>query len=258
MISRTGLLCLRAGARPSVQGAAAGRMGLLGARGVATKKEDVVKHLKKAGIISDVIPSLEPTVQLSARFLSSGEEAAFGNSIVPVDAQGKPAIELLPFPGEDGIAKELQGKTAFVVMTDPDAPSHDNPEWAEFCHWIHKIQLPTRKEGGEVIHNAGKQTSEEIVPYASPAPPKDTGKHRYVLLVLEGGKDGKDVKGPSEDQRKKWGNEKAGTSVQKWAEENGLTPIGANYFYAEAQKEQSVDEINHDKRGLAAGSGYGG
>ena len=61
-------------------------------------------------------------MQLSARFLSSGEEAAFGNSIVPVDAQGKPAIELLPFPGEDGIAKELQGKTAFVVMTDPDAP----------------------------------------------------------------------------------------------------------------------------------------
>ena len=106
------------------------------------------------------------------------------------------------------------------------ANSHDNPEWAEFCHWIHKIQLPTRKEGGEVIHNAGKQTSEEIVPYASPAPPKDTGKHRYVLLVLEGGKDGKDVKGPSEDQRKKWGNEKAGTGVQKWAEENGLTPIG--------------------------------
>ena len=95
-------------------------------RGVATKKEDVIKYLDKNGIFSDVISKFEPKVQLQARFLSSGEEASFGNTISPVEAQGRPAIEILPFPGEDAIPSHLSGKTAYVVLTDPDAPSKEN------------------------------------------------------------------------------------------------------------------------------------
>ena len=95
-------------------------------RGVATKKDDVIKYLEKNEFFKDVIPKFEPLVQLQARFLSSGEEASFGNTIPPVEAQGRPAIEILPFPGEDGMQKEISGKTAFVVMTDPDAPTRKN------------------------------------------------------------------------------------------------------------------------------------
>lgn len=55
-----------------------------------------------------------------------------------------------------------------------------------------------------------------------PAPPKDTGKHRYVLLLLEG--EGHDAEAPSD--RKKWGNSDPRTGVKQWAAKHGLKPIG--------------------------------
>jgi len=222
-------------------------------RNVSTKQEDVVKYLKKSGIFSDVLPEFTPKVQLHARFLSSGEEAAFGNNMAPVDAQGKPNIEILPFPKEDGLPSDLMGKQAFVVMTDPDAPSRENPEWSEFCHWVASVKLPTSKDGGEVVHNG--EHFKELIEYAGPAPPQDTGKHRYLLLLLQG--DAKNAEAPSE--RKKWGNSEQRTGVKQWAEKNGLKPIAANFFYSEAKPEQTVDDIHDSERGLgASGPGYGG
>jgi len=229
-------------------------------RGVATRKEDVLKYLTKNELISDAsLDNFDPKVQLNARFLSSGEEAAFGNTLTPVDAQGKPSIEILSFPQEDGIPSSIQGKTGYIVMTDLDAPSRDNPEWSEFCHWIAQVQLPTTKEGGEIVHNAKEGTFKEITEYAGPAPPEKSGPHRYLLLLLQGGEGNKGVSGPSKDDRKKWGDSEQRTGVAKWAKDNGLTPIGANFFFSEYKKEQTVDDIHDDKRGLGkSGAGYGG
>lgn len=201
----------------------------------------------------------DPQVQLNARFLSSGEETAFGNTLTPVDAQGKPSIEVLPFPKEDAIPSSIQGKTGYIVMTDPDAPSRDNPEWSEFCHWVARVKLPSSKEGGEIVHNAKEGTFSEVVEYMGPAPPEGTGKHRYLLLLLQGGEEGKDVSGPGKDDRKKWGNSDQRTGVAKWAKDNGLTPIAANFFFSEYKQEQTVDDIHDEKRGLGkSGPGYGG
>lgn len=208
------------------------------------------------------LDSFDPLVQLNARFLSSGEEASFGNTLTPVDAQGKPSIEVLPFPKEDSIPSSLLGKTAYIVMTDPDAPSRENPEWAEFCHWIARVRLPSSKDGAEIVHNAKEGTFSEIVEYAGPAPPEGTGKHRYLLLLLQGaeGEGDKQVTGPSKDDRKKWGNADQRTGVARWAKDNGLTPIAANFFFSEHnKKEQTVDDIHDEERGLGkSGPGYGG
>jgi len=220
-----------------------------GRRGVATKKEDVVKYLEKHGLFSDVI-KFEPKCQLQARFLSSGDEVSFGNSITPLNGQGKPSVEISPFPGQDSLPSDLAGKTAYIVMTDPDAPSKDNPEWSEYAHWIAQVTLPNKTE--EVVHN---KDSKDVLEFAGPAPPEGTGPHRYLLLLLQGDKT--DAQAPSE--RKKWGNSEQRTGVKQWAEQNGLKPVAANFFLSEhTPSDDTLESVHDDTKGWAKGpSGYG-
>ena len=92
---------------------------------VATK-EEVIKYLEENEIFKDVVPYFEPKVQLRARFLASGEEANFGNIIYPSEAQTRPVIDILPFPGEERIPEDIAGRVAYIVGTDPDAPTREN------------------------------------------------------------------------------------------------------------------------------------
>jgi phosphatidylethanolamine-binding protein (PEBP) family uncharacterized protein len=62
-----------------------------------------------------------------------------------------------------------------------------------------------------------------------PAPPKKMGLHRYVFVLLSG--DNSNLKAPSE--RKNWGTGKASYGVQDWADQQNLTVVSANFFYAQ-------------------------
>jgi hypothetical protein len=71
---------------------------------------------------------------------------------------------------------------------------------------------------------------DEVVSYKAPAPPKRTGRHRYVLLAFvpsNGTTDKLHLSKPS--GRKHWGydTDKGETKgVREWADENGLAPVG--------------------------------
>ncbi|KAI9713297.1 MAG: hypothetical protein M1812_006656 [Candelaria pacifica] len=73
----------------------------------------------------------------------------------------------------------------------------------------------------------------EVVEYMAPSPPPKTGKHRYVFLVFEpaDGKSATNLTVP--EDRKHWGTGKARHGVRQWASENGLVPVGANFFYSQ-------------------------
>jgi phosphatidylethanolamine-binding protein (PEBP) family uncharacterized protein len=79
----------------------------------------------------------------------------------------------------------------------------------------------------------GKKLTDNHIDKA-PGPPKDTGYHRYIFFLLEG--DNSNVTVP--DERKHWdmpGDGRRG--VHAWAEREGLSIIGANFFYAQWEKE---------------------
>jgi hypothetical protein len=61
----------------------------------------------------------------------------------------------------------------------------------------------------------------------APAPPRGTGPHRYVFLLLEG----VNTNLTKPEGRKRWGH-KNGFGVQGWAEDEGLVVVGGNFFYA--------------------------
>jgi len=53
-----------------------------------------------------------------------------------------------------------------LLMVDPDAPSHENPIYKYYLHWL-------------VIN-----TNMEIVKYMKPQPPIHSGIHRYVFMLF--------------------------------------------------------------------------
>ena len=72
---------------------------------------------------------------------------------------------------------------------------------------------------------------DELVKYMAPAPPKKTGKHRYIFVLLEP-KEGRGTSLKKPAKRPHWGYDKTGQGVMEWAEDNELQPVGTNFFIA--------------------------
>jgi len=192
---------------------------------LVTINQSVQEGLKKDGIIPDVIDDFTPNTLVQLKY-PCGKEVSLGASLKPSETQAEPEIQIVP-DGEDDA-------TYTLVLTDPDAPSREDPKWSEFCHWIiTDLKAPTPEAiaaaSEEVATFVKKDQGKTIVKYMGPAPPPKTGKHRYVFLLFKNG-----AKSPTEGpkERKMWGNDTPRTGVKQWAEKNGLTPVGANYFFA--------------------------
>ncbi|KAL8669674.1 MAG: hypothetical protein Q9168_005748 [Polycauliona sp. 1 TL-2023] len=160
----------------------------------------------------------------------------------------------------------LRSNTTYTLtLTDPDATSHADPIKAEMCHWIvtgftlqrddSAMHVPidfqtmasdlhfSDLESRDVLASGnGKPT--ELMSYYPPAPPPKTGYHRYVFVLLAPEADetttgvreeSAGLKKPKE--RPHWGYGKVGKGVRDWANDNGLVPVAANFFYAENKKQ---------------------
>ena len=144
--------------------------------------------------------------------------ADVGNTIKPSKVQKTPNIQLIDDLPE--LKRTLPQLT--LALTDPDARSRDNPDWSEMCHWI-ATGIPLTSEGEFDMTS----DYEEIVPYKAPAPPKKTGKHRYVFVAMtpkNGTHETLHLSTPADRQH--WGYGKVRMGVRQWAEENGLAVIG--------------------------------
>ncbi|KAL0465886.1 phosphatidylethanolamine-binding protein [Neurospora intermedia] len=209
---------------------------------------EVRKALKKAEIIPTVMDDFVPTLDLKVKW-SHGNKASLGNTLKPKDLQDPPSIRLKDLVASTTCLRRSH-TSLVVVITDPDAPSRDDPKWSEFCHWIAVGPLVTAdcpiSDEQTQIHGCCSSVSlgtlEDIVSYTPPAPPEKTGKHRYVILALA------PVNGTSEKlhlskpkERKRWGYDKPVNGkthgVREWAVENGLVPFAANFIYAQNKKQ---------------------
>lgn len=158
----------------------------------------------------------------------------------------------------------LRSDTTYALaLTDPDATSHADPKMAEMCHWLvtdltlgdsslePTIHLPlefrttaadlqfSELESLDIVSTSGKPT--ELMSYYPPAPPPKTGYHRYVFVLLAPKADSTDVRDAAglkkPKERPHWGYGKIGKGVRDWAEDNGMAPVGANFFYAKNKKQ---------------------
>ncbi|KAL2268977.1 hypothetical protein VTJ83DRAFT_3823 [Remersonia thermophila] len=243
--------------------------------------ETVRKKLKKAEIIPTVIDNFVPSISLHANW-SSHLRAELGNTIDPNKLHDEPSITLHDIPAslpsdkpvhptvtpsvahDDAKGKKSHSNTTYViVLTDPDAPTRDDPKFSEYCHWIAWGRAHHHHKHGHHHHGPQEPPCDpkdptpclpmplrelhEVVSYKAPTPPEKTGPHRYVLLAFvpsNGTTDDLRLSRPKERQR--WGYEVAGGArqgdgktkgVREWARENGLSPVGANFIYAQNRRQ---------------------
>lgn len=183
--------------------------------------------LKSSAIIPDVLDEFEPAYSLSIAYPKSHESVRLGNDIPVASVSSRPAFEFRAVSARGGTPGS-SNKTFTLILTDPDAKSRDNPKWSEMCHWIvTNLTAP-------VTDDVTFARQGELVEYLPPTPPPKTGKHRYVFVLLEG-HEGQALSAPKD--RKHWGYGKRRHGVRDWANENDLIVVGANFFYAEDEKQ---------------------
>ncbi|KAJ0118023.1 carboxypeptidase y inhibitor [Diaporthe amygdali] len=209
--------------------------------GSAEDLYQVKEELKKAEIIPSVIDDFLPSLLVGAEWPSS-KQAELGNTIKPKKLQDEPTITLTRPKSAAGPCSSVANITYTVTLTDPDAPSREDPKWSEMCHWIATGLATSDDEDSSCSSSLTLSLSDlkELMPYYPPGPPEKTGKHRYVLFVFapaNGTTDPLHLKKP--EDRRHWGYEFDGdrVGVRKWSRENGLVPVAANFVYSQNKKQ---------------------
>lgn len=173
-----------------------------------------IGRLIDAQVIPTVIDDFKPLIGIDASWNS--HSAKLGNTLDPEDLQSSPSIHFKHLKADSTLNLDA-GVTHVLALTDPDAPSRDNPKWSEFCHWL-ATSNPSDSSDLQL---------KDIVEYKPPGPPPKTGKHRYVFLVLvpaNGTTEKLHLAKPSD--RKHWGSDKEEHGVRQWADEHDLVPVG--------------------------------
>jgi hypothetical protein len=200
-------------------------------------------RLEKANIIPTVLDPFTPLLTLNVTWKKA--VADLGNSIKPKKAKKQPSIDLFDaVPSSSSFNKDDEGRPInalndkiqlTIALTDPDAPSREDPEWSQMAHWIATdVQLsPPADDASNTLTNGHKHKGDsstsltEILPYKAPGPPPKTGSHRYVFVVLaplNATTERLNLTVPA--SRKRWGFEGERAGLREWAGENGLGVVG--------------------------------
>ncbi|EDV90699.1 protein D2 [Drosophila grimshawi] len=171
----------------------------------AVESNSVEDSFKAHGVVPDVVPHA-PSQLLKVTY-ENGLVAKEGVVLTPTQVKSQPLVEWEAQPDE----------YYSLIMTDPDAPSRAEPKFREFKHWV-VVNIP----GNDVA------SGEVLADYVGSGPPKDTGLHRYVLLLYkQPGKlqfEGTRVSNKSRRSRPKF-------HVAKFAEHHQLGEVVAGTFY---------------------------
>ncbi|KAH8593330.1 phosphatidylethanolamine-binding protein [Bisporella sp. PMI_857] len=196
--------------------------------------------IQKAAIIPDIADELTPKCFLSPSYGNVLVE--YGTHFNTSDTKFQPSIFIT--------CPDYDPKGTTLVLTDPDAPSSEDPKWAEMCHWIAKVggvdlvdviecKFPVNSSTDVwrrlLQEKIGGRRVRVVIPIdKAPGPPqKNTGFHRYVFLLLDG--ENGNLKGPSDRQH--WGTGKVRHGVRDWAKKEGLKVIGANFFFEQNEEQ---------------------
>ena len=92
--------------------------------------------LRKADIIDDIVDDFLPKCFVAPIYDKGKKEypVVLGNTLKPSQTKESPSVKIY-CPN----LHETSGIT--IVLTDPDAPSRDDPKWSEMCHWIGIIPI---------------------------------------------------------------------------------------------------------------------
>lgn len=205
---------------------------------LVTISQSLDEAFAKHKIIPDVVDKFDTQGLLTIEY-SDKVQAALGNTLKVSETQEKPTIQFtlnsLGLEEEMLVAEEDRFT---LVLTDPDAPSNSDHKWSEYAHWV-VTDLPlntTGKDAESLSTIIDYSKGRELLSYIGPAPPEETGKHRYVFLLY---KQDPSAKFQPPSDRPNWGTGVPSSGVRDWIKKHGgkLQLLGVNFFYAQNEKQ---------------------
>jgi hypothetical protein len=119
--------------------------------------------LKKYNIVPDVLPSVSGDIE-AMKITYGDTNVSEGTELTPAQAHEQPKISW----------SNDANKFYTLFMTDPDAPSREEPSYREFIHWV-VTDIPGDDIKSGVV----------LLEYVGPAPPHASGLHRYCFFAYE-------------------------------------------------------------------------
>jgi len=172
-----------------------------------------IEALETHKVIPDVVDNIPFVLNVT---YPKNLTVEIGKVLTPTQVKDQPTIQW----------KAEENAFYTLCMTDPDAPSRENPKFREWHHWL-VGNIP----GSDVSKGEDLSKGEILSEYIGSGPPQDTGLHRYVfLLYKQPGKltfDEKRLTNRSGDNRGKF-------SIRNFAKKYNLgNPVAGNMYQAE-------------------------
>jgi hypothetical protein len=100
------------------------------------------QRLKQAGIIDEVIDDFMPKCFLVPFYGKKEIPVTLGNIFKQSKTKEKPSLKIY--------CPDIQNTPSLTIaLTDPDAPSRENPKWSEMCHWIGIVPILDQKQSSD-------------------------------------------------------------------------------------------------------------
>lgn len=165
------------------------------------------KLMEMHGILADVIPKAPR--QLAEVIYPDNVAVLPGMELSPTEVKDRPSVTW-----------DCHADTFHLLcMLDPDAPSRCNPTMREWHHWMIGNIPECKIEEGTVYTD-----------YIGPAPPENTGLHRYIFLVY---KQKEPIYFKFQRQDNKTVSRRGNFSIFEITKKHGLgDPIAGNFFHA--------------------------
>ncbi|KAG7200735.1 hypothetical protein KM043_001285 [Ampulex compressa] len=168
----------------------------------------MAQALQTHGVIPDVVDKVPASV-LSVTY-PGNLLVEIGKVLTPTQVKDKPTVTW---------SAEANGFYT-LCMTDPDAPSRQQPKYREWHHWLVANIPGSDVAKGEVLSD-----------YIGSGPPEGTGLHRYVFLLYK--QPGK-LDFTEKRLTNRSGDDRATFSIKKFADKYKLgDPIAGNMYQAE-------------------------
>ncbi|KAK9423775.1 putative Phosphatidylethanolamine-binding protein [Seiridium unicorne] len=123
------------------------------------------------GSAASLIPAhFTPSTKLTISFGPRAVEV--GNFFRAGECKIAPSVSFAPEADASSSASYT------LILTDPDAPTPDDPKFAFWRHWVLSGLQPLSGDSGEVALTKGPVTD-----YLGPGPKDDSKPHRYLFLL---------------------------------------------------------------------------
>lgn len=177
----------------------------------------LMQRVEQMGVVPDLVGGIRGSLPI--RFSTSASASGEGE-VEPGSIQPPSSFKSAPQLRAQLLDPAHEGQYTLLVV-DPDSPNYAAQSFAERIHYF-KSDIPLTVTSGEVDLFSSSAEGTEVLSWEPPLPPRGSGVHRYVFLLLRQPNAATTGAGPTERQSE--------ITVRALVEEQGYTLSAVSLF----------------------------